>query len=279
MELVLTFKVELGLRVIAMFETNFLTLMVVFLFASLLVYRSNYLRNKQLGYLSLTHVFTLVIIPGFLFPLIYNYMNSIIQQPLSEYVIFPDRLLINVILLSLMFTYGGVAIHEVTKLLSRPDYLRYEKNKAAELNRFFHLTFSHNLAYSGVLVTVISLTLLELNHVPHAPVESAGAILKGLGLGFSFMMSLFIYTRSEDEYIGEWNDLKVMFGVLWIGFILMLYAIRKVNPVITDYQLLLPAVLSMALLSFFALVLMVRRFKRGEWKLIFRWDKLKRLVQ
>jgi hypothetical protein len=261
-------------------ESDFSTLLVVLLLATLIVYRSSYIRNKQLGYFSWMQVFTLVIIPGFLFPLAYAYIQSILTLPRNPQAFIPDGLLVHLVLLSFLFTYGAVAIHEVAKLLSRPEYLRYETSKAAELNRFFHLTFSHNMMYSSTLLAIIGVILLEINHVPQQTTQTLGvAVLKGLGLGISFLGALLVYTRSHDEYSGRWNDLKWMFGLVWVGIVIVLYTIRRVNPVVTEYQLLLPALMSISLLAILSVGLVFRRLKKGGVTVLFDWEKIKDLVR
>ena len=126
-----------------------------------------------------------MVIPGFLFVLGYDYLQSILARPLTQQVVLPDILLTYLILLSFFFAYGGLAVHAVTKMLA--EELRHEDSEANQINRFFHLSFSHNLVFGGVLLVVVGFVLLELNHVPSGEIGSVMfSVAKGLVLGVSF---------------------------------------------------------------------------------------------
>jgi hypothetical protein len=259
---------------------EFSTLLVVVLFAAVLVYRVSFIRNKSIGYFSILQIIYLVVIPGFLFPMAYSYLQSILTRPLNQKIVLPDGLLVNVILLSLLFTYGGVAVHATTKMMA--ELLRGAKSGIVQdiqrMNKFFHLTFSHNLAYSGIVLAASGLVLLELNHIPGDPQSFFEVIWKGIVLGFCLIAALFFYTRSADDYVGRWADLKIAFLVFWVGFVAVLYGVRKVNPRLNNYQLLIPALLSLSLVGVLNVVLVVRRLKRGGWRVSIRWKQLIRLL-
>ena len=143
-----------------MIEGNFVLILIVILFASALAYRTTFLQKKSIGYFSLLQILYMVVIPGFLFPMVFSYLRSVTVRPLSEYRIVGDGVLLNMILLSILFAYGGVTVHSVTKMLGsrmKPE------GEAFEMNRFFHMNFSHNLIYSAVLIAIVGLSLLELN--------------------------------------------------------------------------------------------------------------------
>lgn len=261
---------------------DFLTLILVLAFASVVAYKVSFLKNKTIGHFSLLQIVYLVIIPGFLFPLAYSYLQSILARPLNEQIIISDGLLVNVVLLSMLFTYGGIAVHAATKMMS--EVLRKEKSEVAkranELNKYFHLKFSHNLVYSGIIVVVFSLTLLELNHVSNYNYKSiVPAIVKGVVLGLSLLTGMFFYTRSTDDLVGRWSDLKVTFIVFWLGFMTLLYGVRKIDPDLDEYQLLIPALLSLSLIGLLNVVLVVRKLKRGGWKVRVRENWLKRILK
>jgi hypothetical protein len=258
-------------------ETDFSTLLVVILFAMILAYRVTLFHRKTIGYFSLLQIIYLVVVPGFLFPLAYSYLQSILARPVSDQAVLPDGLMVNVILLATLFTYGGVAIHAVTKMLS--EVLRHEESEASRINKYFHLTFSHNLTFAGVLLTVLGFALLELNRVPVGdPQNLITALAKGLGLGVSLIMAMYLYTRSVDEYSGKWSDLNGVFFVLWLGLMLVLYGIRKVDPTLSDYQLLLPALLGLSMVAGLNIILVLRRLKNGGVKILVRWNRIRRLL-
>lgn len=259
-----------------MIEAHFFTLVVVILFAAALAYKISLLHTKSVGKFSLLQLLYLVIVPGFIFPLAFSYVQSILERPLGHPIVFSDGLLINIILLSMMFAYGGIAIHAVTKMLS--TILKSERSKAYELNRYFHLTFSHNLIFGGAAMVILGLTLLELNHVPQATSQNILlVILKSLLFGGTAILGLYLYNPyQEDRATTRWADLKSVFLILWLAFMVILYAVRKIDPSLSDYQLLMPALLSFSLLAFLSAVLVLRKLKRGGWRLVFKWQRLKR---
>ena len=148
-----------------MLPTNFLSILIVVLLGGILAYNISFLKNKKILHLSLLQVIYLVIIPGTIFVILYSYVRSLIGSPRVEHPFLPDTLLVNSIFLSALFAYGGVSVHAVTKMLAEAG-LRNSTSEVAQLNKFFHLSFSHNLVYSGSIFMATGLTLLELNHSP-----------------------------------------------------------------------------------------------------------------
>lgn len=256
-----------------MHGSAFITVIAVLFFVLVLVYRIKALHTKKIWHLSLQQIIYLVLIPGLVFPMIFSYLQSMIRLPRSAASFFPDGFLVNIILLSLMFSYGGIAIHAVTKMLT--EYLNKKDGELAQVNNFFHLNFSHNLIYSGIIVTSLGITFLELNHIPDSGMASIGwGIFRGVLLGISFATFIYYYTRaSSDRYRGKWSDLKFFFGVAWIGFTLLLYVVEKFEIGFTEYQLLLPMLLSFSFVVGLSLILVIRRLKNGS----FRIDLKKRI--
>lgn len=256
-------------------ETDLLTLVVLLAFAAALAYNISFLHNKSIGYFSLLQILYLVVIPGFLYVMIFSAMQEILMRPQNPEVFLPDALLTNLTLLSVLFTYGGVAIHTVTKMLKRA-IVGEKQSVALAINKYFHLSFSHNLFMSGAVLMVVALTLLEMNHLPRA--TSAGllaTVLKGLFLGVSFVGGLYFYTRRDDYviyegYAGRWADLKLVFVVAWMGGVLVIYAVRKIDPSLRQYSLLLPVLISFLLFALLNAVLVVRRLRRGGWRIFLR---------
>lgn len=203
--------------------------------------------------------------------MIFSYLQSTLRLPKSESSIISDGFLVNTILLSMMYSYGGIAIHAITKMFS--DHLKDTNTEIAQINKFFHLTFSHNLIYSGMAISSLGITLLELNHIPdNQPASIGWGIFRGLLLGLSFAIFIYYYTRasSSNEYRGRWGDLKMVFGVVWIGFSLLLYIVQKFDIGFSEYQLLLPMFLSFAVLAGLSLILVIRRLKNGTIKINFK---------
>jgi hypothetical protein len=221
--------------------------------------------------LSFQQIVLLVVVPGVVFPATFNYLLSMMVRPLNSPTFVNDKFLVTVTLLSLLFTYGGIVIHAVTKTLS--EYIDRSNEKAWELNEYFHNQFSHTLTFSGVPLTVVGVTLLELNHIPNSqPVSLVGGVVKGLLMGLAYTLGIQFYAK----YVG-WSKLKVVFVVLWIGFVALLYGYRKIDPTITDYQLLLPTLLSFGLMVFLSFVLIIKRVGRG-YKVYLSRKKMEKMV-
>ncbi len=253
-------------------ETDFLTLLLVLLFAAASAYKISYFKNKNIGYFSLLQVIYLVIVPGFAFTFAFSYLQSILKRPLNNPIILNDSFLVNAILISILFTYGGMAIHAVTKMLH--ETIGTGNIKAFKMNSFFHLTFSHNLIYSGAILTATFLTLLELNHVaPEGENSLIWASLKGITLGLSLLLCMFWYNPYHK--MSKWNDLKIFFLFFWFGIVTIFYSIKKVNPAIRNYDLLLPILLSYSLIGLLSTFLILRKLKRGGFRLYLRIGKIK----
>jgi hypothetical protein len=110
---------------------------------------------------------------------------------------------------------------------------------------------------------------LELNHIPNDGIASIGwGIFRGILLGVSFATFIYYYTRaSSDRYRGKWSDLKFFFGVAWIGFTILLYVIEKFEIGITEYQLLLPMLLSFSIVVGLSLILVIKKLKNGSFRI------------
>lgn len=257
-------------------EGNFLTLAMVVVLGGIFAYRMSFLQKKKLWHFSLQQIMVLVVLPGVFFPLIFSYLQTIVMLPRLPNALLPDKFLVNTVLLSILFSYGGVAIHAVTKEFNVA--LSKIGGEIAEVNRFFHLTFSHNLAWAGSILALCGITLLEISHVnSYASYGVWGGILRGLLLSGVFILGTYSYTRYSSGDVGKWSDLKVLFIVVWMAFIALLYAVRRLDPRVTEYQLLLPSLLSFSLMAFLSFVLVFRRMRRG-WKLYVSRRRLKKVM-
>jgi hypothetical protein len=255
-------------------HAGFITIIGVLGFTLGMIYRIAYFREKKVGYLQLFQVAYLVVIPGVIYPMIFAYLRRMSSLPLNKTTVFPDGLLVNLVLLSGLFSFAGLVMHAVTKqlwLVLKDD----ERSPAYELNSHFHLTISHNLMYSGAAMAFIGVTLLELNHVPMTdPTSVIAAIAKGLLLGGSFLFMVFNY---RPYTTGRWTDLKTFFLVLWLGFVLLLYGIAKVDPSFTEYQLLLPTLISFSVMALLSMVIVVRKVGKG-WKVYLSQKRLQKMM-
>lgn len=261
-----------------MFETDNITLLLILFFAAALTYRLSFFKNRAIGFFTLSQIFHLIIVPGFVYTFIFSYIQSIVIRPLNQQVIVADKLITNFILLSSLFTYGGIAIHATSKMLS--EALKGQKSLANDMNTFFHLSLSHNLAFSGAILTVAGFALLELNHLPPDDPKSVFlSIFKGLLLGLSLIVSMYWYTTSDDpEYHGRWFDLKTSFMVLWVGFTFLLFGIKKTNPALSNFDLLIPTLVAFITVAALNAILVLRKLKSGQFGLYFRLGNLKKKI-
>jgi hypothetical protein len=245
-----------------MLDSNFLTLLILIIAAAPAIYKISYLSKKTIGYFSLLQYIYLVIIPGLVFSIAYSYHQAILARPKASVIVIPDGYISHVLFLAMFYSYGGVAIHAVTKMLS--ELLRNDNSKAKDINKYFHLRFSHNLVYSGGVFMILCFALLELNHPDPANTYSLlAAVIKGLIMGGSLLAAMLWYTSSRDEYIGRWSDLKSVFLVSWLGILVLLFLIKKMDPSIKNYQLLLPALMSFFVVAILNMVLIFQKIKKG----------------
>lgn len=257
-----------------MISGDLLSLVLILFFAGILAYQSAFFHDKKLGHFSLLQVLYLIIFPGFMFVVIYSHMRSILVRPIVGKVFIPDSLLEMSTLLAFFISYGGTAVHAVTKMLSETA-LRKDISEVGRLNKYFHLQFSHNMMISGGIFTMIGLTLLELNHTPVEGYEGLfSPVIKGVIMGILLILAMYMYTRSKDQYVGRWSDLKATFFLLWVGLILLLYVVRQVDPKARDYQLLIPSFLGLSVVALLNVGLVVRKLKSGKLKVRFSWKRL-----
>lgn len=254
---------------------DFLSLIAILGFSAVLVYPIGFLHRKKIWHLSLLQILYLVIIPGFLLVLGNSYIRQILERSAVATPFLSDGFLVNLILLSMFFSYGGVAIHAVTKMLSELLEKGDGNEDFATVNRFFHLNFSHNLIYGGLILLVFGFVMLEFNHIPSGGEGSLlWLVIKGLVLGVSLVVAMFLYTRSRSSYVGRWADLRAVFFMFWIVIIVMAYGIKRFNAVWRDYDFLIPSIIGFGVVAFLNAVLVFRRLKNGK---IISYLKLKKL--
>jgi len=243
-----------------------ITIFSVIVFASALAYKSSFLHNKKIGYISLLQVFYLILIPGILYSLIFSYILEVLDRPLNKNVFLKDSLLITFLLLSVLYTYGGVAIHSICKTLN--SYFEEKQSLAFKVNSYFHRDFSHNLVFIGAIATGTFFALLELNHGSPYPEQSKFLIiiLNGLFVGLASILGLSFYKEKS------WLELKFFFLSLWIMIIVLGYAARTYLKVLKSYPFTLMMLIVFSFLASLNIFLFVRRFKH-KIKVIWRIPK------
>lgn len=251
-----------------MFQPDFITTLLLLMAFGLAAYKISFFGRKSVGYFSLLQFIYLVIIPGTLFISLFSHLQSIIDRPLNHQTFLPDKLILNLILLSLLFTYGGIAIHAVTKMVwanMLPD-----DSEAYKINSFFHLKFSHNLIYGGAICMALLLPLLELNHIP--PDKNYNVVISiflGLITGLALVSSMYWYKPYGSQKFSKWSDLKTVFVLVWIGLITFTLAIRKIRPDIKEYQLFIPMLSSFIIITIFNVLFVLRKLKNGGFRIYF----------
>jgi hypothetical protein len=191
-------------------------------------------------------------------------MQSLLILPREAKTFLHDSALINIIYLSMFFTYGGVSMHAITKMLSHSG-LRNSNSEAAQLNRYFHMSFSHNLVFGGCIIFSVALAMLELNHTNPTNIPGmTSLIIRGLLLAFVLLFAMYSYTRSRDQYVGRWSDFKAVFLITWASLVLIYLAIKKSDSSFYQYQLALPLFLALSLIGLLNIFLIVRRIRRHK---------------
>lgn len=247
-----------------MIQDHVLSLLVIIALGGLFFYKFSYLKSKRILRLNLHQILYLFVLPSIVAILIHSYVISLIQTDSSPDTFFPDGLLVNLVFLSILYIFAGQAIHVVTKALSDAG-LKEDQGDAGKLNHFLHLTFSHNFLFASTLLLVTSLAILEINHITDYSYSNwINPIFRGLALGLAFLGSMYNYTRPDykEQYRGMgWSDLKLVFAISWIAFIVVISASQSVDFSFRSYQFLLPTLLILALVNTFNIILLLRRLR------------------
>lgn len=260
-----------------MFQPDFITILLITVAFGLTIYKISFFRRKSIGYFSLVQFIYLIIIPGTIYIALFSHIQSILNRPLITPVFLPDKLLLNLVLLAQLFTYGGIAIHAVTKMLS--GYIDDPKSKLYEINSFFHLKFSHNLIYGGAVTIASILPLLEINHVPPDANYSIWiSILLGILSGICLIMAMYWYRPYGEQRFSKWSDLKTVFLLIWLGLLIFILAIRTIRPDIKEYQLFIPMLSGFIVMTIFNLMFVLRRLKNGGFRIYLRLGKQEQTV-
>lgn len=234
-----------------------MTIISITAVAATVAYRTQFFHKKKLGYISLLQVIYLLVIPAVTYTLIFSEVLDILKRPVSPYVILPDKLLVTILFLSLVYAYGALAIHTLTKTLSR--YFSYIEKQSLvyEVNEYFHLNFSHNLIYAGAIVSFFSFAMLETNHIsPYGPDNGVSmAILNGLFVGLSGIASFYLYEKKS------WWDLKYVFMVFWIVFVLTIYSVREYYDVIRQYPVMLTSLIAFCIIAIMNIMIYTKKAK------------------
>jgi len=246
---------------------EFTTIIMIMLVAAVAAYPLSFMHNRKIGYVSLLQVFYLVILPGVVFNVIFGEMLDIIERPLNADTFLNDKVISVLLMLSLLYTYGGIAIHTLTKTMSR--YFRDEEKQGEAwlVNEMFHLGFAHNLIYSGAVLSGTFFALLELNHVsPYGPENGIIiSILNGLFIGIATVLGLLFFKAER-----SWKSLRFFFAAFWIALVITAYAAKPYFHELRQYPLMLTMLVAFSILLVVNLFIYLKRVK-GHLRILFRF--------
>lgn len=246
-----------------------ITITAVIILASTLAYRSSFLHNKKIGHISILQIFYLVLAPGFLYTIIFSYILDILQRPLNTHVFLNDKLLTSFLLLSILYTYGGLAIHGISKTIWSYFDKKQKQSLAYKVNEYFHMEFSHNLIFIGGLISAACFALLELNHISPYPKQGKLLIIisNGIFVGLASIIggfgSYYRYRRSE---------LKLFFFSFWAIAVVILYAVKPYIKNVRAYPFTLTMLIAFSILAALNIFLYIKKVK-NKIKLIWKMPK------
>lgn len=236
------------------------TVMTLLALSGALAYKLSFFHNRKIGYLSLLQILYLLVIPGITYAIIYSEMFDILSRPRNTYVLFSDKLLALLLLMSMLVTYGGIAIHTITKTMHEYFHPLERFGLAYQVNEYYHLGFSHNLVYSGAVLVFTFFSLLELNHVsPEDNLAIAGLIIKGIFVGLATVAGLFYFIDRDKS----WTELRYFFMSFWIALVLLIYSVKPYLSDIQDYPYTLMLLVSFVFLSAFNFILTYKKVKKS----------------
>ncbi len=232
-----------------MIQDHLLSILIIIFLAGFLIYRASFLKNRRLFKLTLHQILYFFVIPSISSILVFNYALDLTKLPKNPNYFLRDGLLLNLVFVSMLFAYAGKAIHIVTTALFDAG-LKTDSTPAGKINQKFHSTFSHNFVLGGLILLVTSLTLLEMNHLVDYSYNSLfSPMLRGFGIGLALIGGMYNYTRPDfkEDYPGvAWSDLKIVFSMSWVAFILIFFLSQLAGVQLNQYQLLLPALFALA---------------------------------
>lgn len=250
-----------------MISSHLITILIILFIGGLLAYRASFLKNKRLFNFSIHQILYQFVLPLIFAYLISAYSISLMSQPMVANPILPDKYLLSWIFLSCLISYGGISIHSVSKALFQAG-LKSPKSEIGQLNQYLHLTFSHNIIFSGAIFLLVGLTLLELNHITnYSSSHLFWPFFRGGVIGIGIITAMFRYIRPnlEEDYPGHrWSDLQLVFALSWIAFIVVFSALEFTNVSVRDYQLLVPSMIGLAIVNIFHIALAIRHFRRRK---------------
>ena len=229
---------------------------VIVIFASALAYKSSLLHNHKIGYISLLQIFYLIIVPGVTYTILFSYLLEILERPQNAYSFLNNRILVSILLLSMLYTYGALAIHGVSKTVASYFSTIQKKSLAYKVNDHFHRQFSHNLALIGAFVSATCFAILELNHQSPYPEKTklTITILNGIFIGVVSILTMSFYKK-------RWLELKVFFFSSWMLFITLGYAVKPYIKNVKSYPFTLMMLVAFTIVASLNIFLYIKKVK------------------
>ena len=245
-------------------DVHISTTLALLMIGMVVAYRSSAFHKKgKLGDLSLLQTIYMLA-PLLALPFLYEYIQVTKARQLMAGAPFKSGIIENMIIVSAGILYGGAVVHGTSKTVA-VEFKR-KGSRAYKTNRFFHLTFSHNLTYVGMVMLVLSIVAMELSFDPIISREPILlSAIKGVLIGVGFVAGLMMYDPfAEGGYKSRWSDLKTTFMSLWLGLPFVLYIAYKVDPDWNRYQLAVSLLTGLAVTLLLSLGLLLRYLRRKK---------------
>lgn len=247
-----------------MSHQELLTILVVIMFAAAITYKLNFFSNRHWRYIPLNQLYYLIVVPGVVNMVIYSEVFDIITRPKNPNIIFGDRFTITLLFMSSLYTYIGIAIHTITKTLSRYFTVKQRKTKAYVICEYFHWDFSHNMVFIGALFTALFFSILDINHTSTIqPLNIVYVTIMGLLVGATGVFALLNYERYS------WNHMKIFIISFWMAVVVAFYAAKPYISNINQYPFTAIILISFSMIALFNLFFRTK-FIRGKWRLIYK---------
>jgi hypothetical protein len=170
-----------------------IAILAIIIFSIILVYLLfRYDHRFRIGLLPIDQFYTAYIATPIASVAVFNLALSSTSRPEVARVPLTSSGLLTLLVLSMILTAAGLAIHTTHNTLTR--FLYNQKGTPAwKANEFFHLHFSHRIAYTGAVAIFTILALLEVNHPLLTPETRPMMYLTlGLLLGSAGGMGVFL---------------------------------------------------------------------------------------
>src|SRR5690606_39077607 len=103
--------------------------------------------RKEIRYFSLLQLLYMFILPPVSLVLIFFFVFNLLQTNGTHLQFLSDWLLVSLIYIGAAVSMIGNIIHAMAKMYATRPVMRVRKDPIAEMNRYLHLSFSHNLSF------------------------------------------------------------------------------------------------------------------------------------